>query len=96
MTDADDDAAIQLSIESTTGMYLNGSEANELSVEMFKVQMNGKTADLVLNERIFDLPLVSLTVELRAQDHAHAAEPSVSGEQLGKSLPNMHQSVYSR
>ncbi|EPB68826.1 cadherin domain protein [Ancylostoma ceylanicum] len=79
LTDADDDAAIQLSIESISGMYLNGSRASELSAEMFKVQMNGKTADLVLKERIFDLPLVSLTIELRAQDHAHAAEPSVSG-----------------
>ncbi|KAL6733207.1 hypothetical protein Aduo_003873 [Ancylostoma duodenale] len=77
LTDADDDAAIQLSIESISGMYLNGSKVSELSAEMFKVQMNRKSADLVLNERIFDLPLVSLTIELRAQDHAHAAEPSV-------------------
>ncbi|RCN48128.1 cadherin domain protein [Ancylostoma caninum] len=81
LTDADDDAAIQLSIESISGMYLNGSKANELSVEMFKVQMNGKTADLVLNERIFDLPLVTLTTELRAQDQAHPAEPSVTVKQ---------------
>ncbi|KHJ88707.1 cadherin domain protein, partial [Oesophagostomum dentatum] len=77
MTDADEDAAIQLSVEAVSGIYLNGSEAKGLSNEMFKTTMDGKTADLILADRIFDLPLASVTVQLRAQDHAHTAEPSV-------------------
>ncbi|ETN78299.1 cadherin domain protein, partial [Necator americanus] len=77
LTDEDDDAAIQLSIQSISGMFLNGSEATNLSTEMFKVQMNGRKADLVLNTLLFDQPLVSVSIRLLAQDLAHITEPSV-------------------
>ncbi|VDM76380.1 unnamed protein product, partial [Strongylus vulgaris] len=75
MTDADDDAAVQLSIESISGIFLNGSESHQLNAKMFKTKMNGRKADVVLDERIYDLPLASLSIEMRAQDHAHASEP---------------------
>ncbi|KAK6732600.1 hypothetical protein RB195_016768 [Necator americanus] len=78
LTDEDDDAAMQLSIQSISGMFLNGSEAKNLSTEMFKVQMNGRKADLVLNTLLFDQPLVSVSIRLFAQDLAHITEPSVS------------------
>ncbi|CAJ0608102.1 unnamed protein product [Cylicocyclus nassatus] len=77
MTDDDEDAALQLSIESISGLYLNGSEANHLSLEMFKINTNGRKAEVLLNEPIFDLPLASLSIRMQAQDHAHPAEPSV-------------------
>nr|CDJ85003.1 Cadherin domain containing protein [Haemonchus contortus] len=77
ISDDDEDATLQLSIVSISGVCLNGSAASELKTDIFQIQMIDHQAELSLNKPLVDLPLASLSLEIDVQDLTHTKEPSV-------------------
>ncbi|XGW13307.1 hypothetical protein V3C99_013724 [Haemonchus contortus] len=77
ISDDDEDATLQLSIVSISGVCLNGSAASELKTDIFQIQMIDHQAELSLNKPLVDLPLASLSLEIDVQDLNHTKEPSV-------------------
>ncbi|WKX95373.1 hypothetical protein Q1695_012095 [Nippostrongylus brasiliensis] len=81
LSDDDNDATVQLTIEAISGIALNGSAVEGLQQKIFKVRMDKQRADLILSEPIHDLPVVSLNLQLSARDLSHPNEPAVEAIQ---------------
>ncbi|VDP12805.1 unnamed protein product [Heligmosomoides polygyrus] len=77
LSDEDDDATVQMSVDAVSGICLNGTEIKGLPTEIFRVKMTGQQAELSLAEPLSDLPLATVAVQLSAQDLAHLGEPHV-------------------
>ncbi|KAK6040659.1 hypothetical protein COOONC_21836 [Cooperia oncophora] len=76
MNDEDEDATVQLSITSISGIYLNGSAAAGLKSDMFRVKMTGQRAEMSLNEPLSDIALASLYRITAALRHLRSYELS--------------------